>query len=87
MAGVELVSAFGRDGVTPIAIERRPLSAQVGRRPFPVVDLRGQRGSEKEESRLQDDLAWLAELYAQDLPLRDFTLLSADDVVVLRGSV
>jgi capsular polysaccharide biosynthesis protein len=52
-----------------------------------VVDLRVQRGSAKEESRLQDDLAWLAELYASDLPLRDFTLLAADDVMVLRGSV
>jgi capsular polysaccharide biosynthesis protein len=86
-ATIELASAFGREGVVAIPIERRPRYPQVGRRPFPVVDLRGQRGTEKEESRLQDDLAWLAELYAQDLPLRDFTLLCADDVVVLRGSV
>lgn len=87
MPSIELVSAFGREGITAIPIQRRPRQATVGRRPFPVVDLRAQRGTDKEEGHLQDDLAWLAELYAQDLPLRDFSLLDASDVVVMRGSV
>ena len=80
-----LASAFGREGVTPVQIERRPILATVGRHPFALRDLRAR--PDPAATKLPDDIAWLTELYQHDLPLREFTLFSAEEVSVLRGSV
>lgn len=86
MSQATLVSAFGREGIRQVPIERRPIWPNVGRRPFPLLDLRTHHEGRYNEV-YDTKLGRLSELYENDLPLRDFTLLSASDVVVFRGSV
>lgn len=81
-----VVSAFGREGIEQVEIDRQPIKPTVGRHPFPVRDL-SRPTNPKLIAKLSDELKWLDDLYRQDLPLRDFTLLRADDVTIFRGSV
>lgn len=80
-------SAFGRDGIRLVPIDRRPARASVGRRKFPIRDLRQRPGTEETQRLLDQDVTWLSGLYRSDLPLRDFSLLVADEVEVMRGLV
>lgn len=90
MSNPDIASAFGRDGIEPIPIARRPLKSTVGRQRFPIRDLRSQPGDAETERLLANDVAWLSSLYRQgdDLPLRDFSLLqTSGEVFVMRGLV
>ena len=81
-------SAFERDGIRTIPLARQPVLASVGRRKFPIRDLRQLPAVGDTERLLADDLGWLTELYRSDLPLRDFSLLATEDeVAVMRGLV
>lgn len=88
MSTPDIASAFGREGIEPIPIARRPLKNTVGRERFPIRDLRSQPGDTETERLLANDVGWLTTLYRQDLPLRDFSLLQASgEVFVMRGLV
>ncbi|MFO1339945.1 MAG: glycosyltransferase family 61 protein [Burkholderiaceae bacterium] len=80
-------SAFGRDGIHLVPIDHRPARTSVGRRKFPIRDLRQLPATDETQRLLDQDVAWLSELYRDDLPLRDFSLLLADEVEVMRGLV
>lgn len=85
MDDIEPASPFRRDGITQVPLTRRPLRPTVGRQHFPIRDLRTQPAADS--SALERDVAWLDDLYRRDLPLREHSLFSVDDVLVLKGSV
>ena len=85
MAPLTIEQAIAGFGVEAIPIPRRPRLSTVGRHPFPVLDLRT-RYDDGFSTHFDDKFQWVRDLYASDLPLRDFTLLRAKNVVVLRGS-
>ena len=85
MDDIEPASPFRRDGITQVPLTRRPLRPTAGRQHFPIRDLRTQPAADS--SALERDMAWLDELYRRDLPLREHSLFSVDDVLVLKGSV
>jgi capsular polysaccharide biosynthesis protein len=83
-----LASAFGRAGVEPVAIARRPLRPSVGRHPFLLRDLRARRDLDvKAQEKYTGVLSWLDALYQKDLPLREFSLFGVDQVSIFKGSV
>jgi capsular polysaccharide biosynthesis protein len=75
----------GREGIAVIPVRHAPQRSTVGRRPFPILDLRA--APPARDDRTQEAIAWLRGLYAEDLPLRPSTLLAAEDVAVMRGAV
>lgn len=91
MGEVELVSAFGRDGIEVVHLERQPARGTVGRHPFPLLDLRTRSEAEYEAAAKPHPfgrhVAWLRHHFAEDLPLKEDPLFRAGPVMIFRGSV
>lgn len=85
---VELVSPIGREGVELLPPGRLPQRAEVGRRPFPILDLR-----EKDESRVPPQHRFergrrlLAEAYAAEADPKADPLFRCGDAMVFRGGI
>lgn len=83
-----LVSPIGREGVTILPPRRAPRRGTVGRRPFPILDLR-----EKDESHVPRQHQYgravrlLEAAYAAEAETKDDPLFHAEDAVVFRGGV
>jgi capsular polysaccharide biosynthesis protein len=91
MEAAHLVPAFGRDGIEMQALARRPLRGRVGRKPFPVLDLRTRPEAAYEAAAkalpFPHHVRYLAAQYASDLALKEDPLLRAEAVTMFRGSV
>jgi capsular polysaccharide biosynthesis protein len=91
MSALQLVSAFEKEGIETIEIARRPLRGLVGRKPFPILDLRSKSEAAYEEAAqphsYKKHLQYLAVQYATDPPLKEDPIFRAGPVTLFRGSV
>lgn len=91
MSALQLVSAFEKEGVEAINIARRPVRGFVGRKPFPILDLRAKSEAAYEAAAnphpYAKHLQYLAFQYATNPPLKEDPIFRAGPVTLFRGSV
>jgi capsular polysaccharide biosynthesis protein len=91
MDSIELTSAFETEGIGTVPIAATPRRQTVGRKPFPIVDLRTR--SEEAYLAASGDHSFdrhrrfLDHQYADDVPLKDDPIFVAEQVTLFRGSV
>ena len=89
--GIGLQSAFESDEIEVIRPVGQPKRSMVGRRPFPILDLRTR--SEDAYRAASRDYPFarhrtvLTEAYSTDRPVKDDLVFGTDDAVIFRGGV